>query len=70
MHLFFCYGVNELNLRSVKKHALNSLPFRERVGGGFSIQPITDDRRIQSVRVGGVYTQLMGATGLRKEIHE
>ena len=60
MHLFFCYGVHELNLCCMQKQ-----PFVR-----CSVQPVSYDRGIHSVRMSGMYAQLVCAAGAGVEIHE
>ena len=54
MHPFFCNGVQELHLGSMKHKPLCRLS---------AVQPITDNRSIQSVRMRGMNAQLVGSSG-------
>lgn len=66
MHLFFCDRMHEPDLRGMEHQttfAINHSPFA-------IIQPIPDNRRVHSVRMRGMDTQLVRSTGERIEIDD
>ena len=67
MYLFFCYGVKKGDLDCMQVETVSRF-----AGGHFrrTVQSVAKNRRIQSVRMCGMNTELMGATCLWIEIDE
>lgn len=67
MYLFFCYGVRKGDLCCMQVETVSRFAgwhFRR------TVQAVAKNRRIQSVRMCGMYTELMRATCLWIEIDE
>ena len=68
MHLFFCYGMHELNLCRMKQHP--AWPLIRKDSGWDAIQPVAYYRSVHPVRMCSMHANLMCPSGFWIEIYQ